>query len=141
MWVKKPVIDVPPERQARKMRRPSLRILLSALALIGLLVWQATIEESRLFALAADTGRIAWSGALDSELPSRGVPVVGGGRVVIGSAERERMRGRDERWALTAFDAATGRRLWGFEPAEGQFGDLHALDTVLVAPVVGEDRV
>jgi outer membrane protein assembly factor BamB len=101
----------------------------------GLAWWLATDEEVRLFALSEDDGRVRWSATLPAGLPAVGVPVAGGGRVVVGSARSRGALGA-ERWQVAAFDAATGRQLWEFAPSSEQLDDLHAVDTVLAAPLV-----
>ena len=120
-----------------------LRLLIvGILGLAGLGWWLGSGEEFRLFALSEADGRVRWSVALPAEVESVGVPVVGGGRVVVSSARLGSGVVRGQRWWLTAFDAASGRQQWQFGlPEASQTDDLQALDTVLAEPFVTAERV
>ena len=79
--------------------------------------------DGRLIALDARTGKPVWSVlTVDKHRPYAitGVPLVAGGKVLIGNAGAE----YGVRGYLTAYDAASGRRLWRFytvpgDPAKG----------------------
>jgi quinohemoprotein ethanol dehydrogenase len=102
----------------------------------GLAFWKGRLyvgtQDGRLLSLDARTGRLAWSvQTLDQKgLFISGPPRVFNGKVVIGNggADFAPVRGY-----VTAYDAATGRKLWRFYVVPGKPGheDGAASDSVM----------
>jgi len=120
-------------------RRIGLALLVVAAAIVG--GWLATSDENRLYALAADDGRVVWSTALPSGTRVAGTPAVANGRVVVGSAITDPAGGRDEQWQIAAFDATTGRTLWQYLPPSDQRRRLYTVDLVLTTPAITNEHV
>lgn len=98
------------------MLRRLVFVLVGAVV-VGVAAWRfAAATETRLFALDAASGRVAWSEVLASDGRLLSQPQVRNGRVVVWVEASGEDRGRFEVGGGKAFDVASGRRLWEFVP-------------------------
>ncbi len=112
----------------------------------GVAVWNGSVYvgtfDGRLIALDAATGKPAWSvstvdspGADPQSYTITGAPRVVKGKVIIGNAGGE----YKARGYITAYDAATGKKIWRFYTVPGEPGkpDGAASDDVLESKARG----
>ena len=116
------------------VRARLLWVLLLVVVVGGGLGWLGPTEEARLYALAAEDGRVRWSAGLPSGARIVGSPAVAYGRVLLGSSGQEPLSGPPDRWRLSAFDARTGRSLWEYRPPRDQENTLDAASYALATP-------
>lgn len=97
--------------------------------------------DARLFALAADTGRVRWSAELPYGTRVVGNPVVAAARVVVSTAGPDLPGVGENRWRMLAFDARSSRHLWTYEPPRGRNSRVEAVTLGLTSPYLTADRV
>lgn len=121
------------------MRR-NLFLLVTGMLMAGIIAgWFGSQEETRLFALAAGTGRTEWSAKPSNNANRFGPPAVSINRVLVGVMSSE--PGSEESWKLAAFETVSGRPVWEFSPDPTQFGRIRAREMIGQRLHVVEDRV
>jgi outer membrane protein assembly factor BamB len=122
-----------------KQHRTLRRILAGVIIVLVIGYLLGSPEESHLYALNMQDGRVAWSVAASSDLALWGSLAIANGRVFVASATNppvDKLYAQYP-WKLTAYSTDTGSRLWEYTADQTLLGQISAS----ILPVPGGEHI